>query len=79
MKSRETIAPIGVQPQMIQDGQSIHITRAHLFKLIALAIPAAVMISALFFPLQAWARQALIGVILIWIYAGAMIGFSFLE
>jgi hypothetical protein len=49
-----------------------------MLKVTALAVPAGVMVSALFFPLQELVRQALVGVILVWIYVGAMIGFNFL-
>ena len=50
-----------------------------IIKGLALSIPVTVMIVGLFLPLREVVRQALVGVILIWLYAGAMTGFSFLE
>ncbi len=73
MKSRDDIAQMRIEAHPINGRRKVFL------KLTALSVPAMVMISALFFPLREFVRQALIGVILIWIYTGAMIGFSFLE
>lgn len=50
-----------------------------IIKGLALSIPAIVMIAGLCLSLRDDIRQALVGVILIWLYAGAMSGFGFLE
>ncbi len=66
-----------IQPKV--DERKANSRRQMILKLSAMSIPAAVMISATFFPLRELIRQALIGIILIWLYLGAMIGFSFME
>ncbi len=61
------------------EGRPAHSRKEIALKLTAWMVPAAVLISATFFPLQTLVRQALVGIVLIWIYIGATIGFSFLE
>ncbi len=55
-----------------------HYRQAILFKIAAFSVPAGAVLASALFPLTPFVRQALVGVILIWIMLGALLGFSFM-
>jgi hypothetical protein len=55
-----------------------HPPQALLFKVVALSVPAAAVLAGAFLPLSEFARQALIGVMLVWIMTSAMVGYNFI-
>ena len=73
MKTHEKMVPTKLPTPSKKNREGI------IIKGMALSIPGIVMLIGLFLPLREVVRQALVGVLLIWLYAGAMIGFSFLE
>ncbi len=58
-------------PSRSQTPQSIVV------KIAALSVPAGVVLAAAFLPLSPFVRQALVGIMLMWVMLGVLMGFSF--
>lgn len=54
-----------------------HLTLRRFYKLMAMAVPAGVILACAFLPLQELIRQAFVGIMLVWLYVGVMTGFSY--
>lgn len=44
--------------------------------MLTLLVPLAAMMASLLFPLRSWMNQALVGIMLVWMYVGVILNFS---
>ncbi len=56
-----------------------YVSNRRIYKLLAMTIPLSVVLVCVFLPLKEFIRQALVGIMLVWLYMGVLTGFQHLS